>query len=87
MVPMRARDDTMTTTEANVLVQYSPWIDDTYVEAMLCINVETSQTNRNKSRLILPQTMEYWKGLNSVGSTGCLRAAVDNMTSMKEAAR
>eukprot|EP01082_Thalassiosira_pseudonana_P009737 g8684.t1 g8684 contig30:54728-55251(-) len=33
------------------------------------------------------KTMEYWKGLNSVGSTGCLRAAVDNMTSMKEAAR
>ena len=25
MVPMRARDDTMTTTEANVLVQYSQW--------------------------------------------------------------
>jgi len=27
-------------------------------------HVETTATNRNESRLILPQTTEYWKGLN-----------------------
>ena len=40
------------------------YVDVEAMHDMHVEHVETTATNRNESRLILPQTTEYWKGLN-----------------------